>query len=166
MVRSSALEDGRKSGGLGTPRRWTVWSVLMAGLLACGPAAAGDWSFEIDPGGMSTLASEWQEYFGVHYATVDRFEPEWFARPVFLTVRGYGGPHVLPPQIDDPETGERVLDVETLAEHNPPKTGPFTGKDVFISLADITGNSGVGLDALVPGILDNGLTAVIHHVVC
>jgi hypothetical protein len=122
----------------------------MVAFLFSGPNVLGDdqgtksekiavWRISADHGNMKQLRSEWSEYFGIHYNT---YKGPW------MTVRGYGGPHVRAVEQRD----------------SPARTGPFSSRIVKLSLSDIRryGERGRGrpLSELIPEILDRGLKAI------
>jgi len=95
---------------------------------------------------MRRLPDPWPFYFGVHYSRAAPDHPP----AAWKTVRGYGGPHVALP----PKENRSV----------PARPGPFTGRNVYFSLADFRRYSrwgnGPSMSVLVPELIHCRLTGI------
>jgi len=102
---------------------------------------AGDVAVAISDASTTRLASRWAEYFGTHYAaTPDEAGRTW------NTVRSYGGTHV-GVQAENPSA--------------PPRPGPFTGREVRLTLDDFRPPRGTRSAAqLIPDLIRHGFDAI------
>jgi len=101
---------------------------------------AAEITITLDQDSLTPLKSSWAEYFGTHYKST----PEG-SGSIWNTVRSYGGPHIS--IHDNPDS--------------PTLKGPFTGRELHLSLSDIKGKRAVkGADVLIPDIVKNDLTAI------
>ena len=97
----------------------------------------------VDGQSLRRLPSQWQDYFGIHYAR----SPE-HSRVAWTTVRSYGGPH----------TG-----ISAATGNAPPRKGPFTDKTVRIDLRDFHAPRGIAVktaEQLIPELIGHRITAI------
>ena len=102
-----------------------------------------DIQMTVDAQSLRRLPSQWQDYFGKHYAS----SPE-HAGIAWTTVRSYGGPH----------TG-----ISAATGKAPPRKGPFTGKAVRIGLHDFRAPRRAGAktaEQLIPELIRHRITAI------
>lgn len=120
-----------------------IATLLSPALSPAGPAGgrASDVTVEISGATMTRMASSWADYFGTHYAnTPDEAGTTW------NTVRSYGGTHV-------------GIQAETPSA--PPRRGPFSGREVRLSLDDFRGPRGTKSAAqLIPDLIEHGFDAM------
>ena len=122
-----------------------VSSVLGVRAEDGGHAASGDLHVVFQEEAAYAIPSEWQDYFGTHYASLQRGLPRGLR-----TVRGYGGPHL------------RFSD-EVPCEGRAPLRGPFHAAELRLGLCDLRVGrraSGRSLEDLLPEIISGGLTAI------
>ncbi|MFZ5832450.1 MAG: hypothetical protein ACOY3P_20375 [Planctomycetota bacterium] len=104
-------------------------------------AAVTDVTFTVNNKTMTAMRSQWADYFGTHYAST----PEE-AGKTWNTVRSYGGTHV---------------GIQSENPAAPPRTGPFTGRDVRLTLEDFRGPRGRRSAAeLIPELVEHRFTGI------
>jgi len=102
-----------------------------------------DIQMAVDGQSLRRLPSQWQDYFGTHYAS----SPE-HSGIAWTTVRSYGGPHI---------------GISAATGKAPPREGPFTGKTVSIGLRDFRAPRGAGAktaEQLIPELIKHHITAI------
>ena len=100
--------------------------------------AASDLAVTVSDKTMTSMSSPWAEYFGTHYArSPDEAGKTW------NTVREYGGAHV---------------GIQAENPGAPPRKGPFTGREVRITLEDFHGARSAG--QLIPELIEHRLTGI------
>lgn len=141
---------------------WSSRSVCLllmtATLTAASPTCLAQWSLSVEASASSKLVDPWEDYFGIHYLTVDDFEPQWFDNPVFATVRDYAFPGLPRTKTDD----GAIYDVTRMSRYinNDPLVGPFTGEPVYVGLQDVANGHDQSFLDTMPDILANDLTVV------
>jgi len=107
------------------------------------PDEGTDIRMAVDGQSLKRLPSQWQDYFGTHYASSAEH-----AGIAWTTVRSYGGPHI---------------GISAATGNAPPREGPFTGKTVRIDLHDFRAPRGAGAttaEQLIPELIKHHITAI------
>jgi hypothetical protein len=127
-----------------------IFAILFLSYLSICPATESlgqneqiDVQMAIDGKSLRQLPSQWQGYFGTHYAR----SPE-HAGIAWTTVRSYGGPHI---------------GITAATGKASPRQGPFTGKTVRVDLRDFhapRGTSAKTAEQLIPELIEHRITAI------